>query len=96
MRSVLKFAHAGKLYEARAALIAGRWVVRVFCEGDAVSGVGYSALGGSAPIILMEQARRDVQSGHAAENARIAAATDNQMQSLRSLAARPNRRRPKK
>ena len=96
MLKPLKFEHAGKSYEVRATLIGGKSVVRVFCDGDVVPGVGYSVSGGGAPTILMKQAQRDVQSGRAAELARIASASENQMQSLRSLTGAPKRRRPKK
>ena len=88
MPLALKFEHMGKLHEVRATIIGDKFVVRVFCKGDAVPGVGYSVSrkAASQPRGLMREAQRDVLSGRATELARIGRAVENQMERLRPLA----------
>ena len=97
MPPILKFEYKGKPHEVRATAIGGKIVIRVFCEGDAVPGVGYTIAGkGASPLAaLMRQAQRDVQGGRAAERARIAKAVENQMERLHPLARGYKARSPK-
>jgi hypothetical protein len=98
MSNVLPFTHQGRHYEVRASVIGGKWVVRVFCDGDAVPGVAYSAAPAlpDPPVILMQMARREVECGNAARNARIAAAADKEVELLRQKTAIPTRPTPRR
>jgi hypothetical protein len=85
----LKFEYKGKPHEVRATAFGDKFVIRVFCGGDAICGVGYSisaTKGDVAPAAMMRQAQREVQSGCAAERARIDKAVERQMEKLRPLA----------
>jgi hypothetical protein len=96
---ILKFEYKKKPHEVRAIVVGDKFVIRVLCEGDAVGGIGYSISakrGDLAPTALMHQAQREVQSGCAAEGARIARAVENQMERLRLLASGSKQRWPKK
>jgi hypothetical protein len=87
MPPAIKFEYKGKFHEVRTTVIGNKFLVRAFCEGDAVQGVGYSISAKGKPVVaLMRQAQRDVLSGRAAEVARINRAVENQMEKLRPLA----------